>query len=138
MEHFSFSHILGTSSSQLTFIFFRGVALAHQPVGDSRGWQDIATDHHRQQADWNVAMGLLPQNQLDELELFDGSNGKRPGRSGKLVRFMHMFTGLTMIEGVCIRCCAGLFIQGLCEIFRAISKIVITMIHYIKTLKTYF
>ena len=27
-----FSHILGMSSSQLTFIFFRGVALAHQPA----------------------------------------------------------------------------------------------------------
>ena len=27
-----FSHILGISSSQLTFIFFRGVAPAHQPV----------------------------------------------------------------------------------------------------------
>ena len=39
---------------------------------------------------------------------------------------------------VYLRCCAGLFIQGLCEIFRAISKIVITMIHYSKTLKTYF
>ena len=30
--HSLFSHILGMSSSQLTFIFFRGVALAHQPV----------------------------------------------------------------------------------------------------------
>ena len=32
LEQFLFSHILGMSSSQLTFIFFRGVGLNHQSV----------------------------------------------------------------------------------------------------------
>ena len=32
LEHSLFFHILGMSSSQLTFIFFRGVGLNHQPV----------------------------------------------------------------------------------------------------------
>ena len=32
--HFLFSHIWGMSSSQLTVIFFRGVALAHQAAED--------------------------------------------------------------------------------------------------------
>jgi hypothetical protein len=30
LEHFLFFHILGSSSSQLTFIFFRGVETANQ------------------------------------------------------------------------------------------------------------
>ena len=34
LEHFLFSHILGMSSSQLTLIFFRGVAKNHQPGHD--------------------------------------------------------------------------------------------------------
>ena len=32
-----FSHILGSSSSQLTFLFFRGVGFNHQPDGNFHG-----------------------------------------------------------------------------------------------------
>ena len=36
LEHFLFSHKLGMSSCQLTFIFFRGVGFNHQPENHSR------------------------------------------------------------------------------------------------------
>ena len=37
LPFFTFPKKMGMSSSQLTFIFFRGVALAHQPVGIANG-----------------------------------------------------------------------------------------------------
>ena len=65
LEHFLFSHISGMSSSQLTFIFFRGVAKNHQPVYAS---------HHR-----------VRKNIVDSLH--DGIirlDGNSPGRSQRI------------------------------------------------------
>ena len=63
LEHFLFSHLLGISSSQLTFIFFRGVfGLNHQPVIAFLKEMISST------------ISIFPSRLADELETF--SSGK--------------------------------------------------------------
>ena len=58
LEHFLFSHILGMSSSQLTFIFFRGFP---QPPTSS-GWWNISQASH---IPWNTTPWRRSHEMID-------------------------------------------------------------------------
>ena len=99
LELFLFFHILGMSSSKLTFIFFRGVGLNHQPVMLLQAWwetsfvtpdktlwhavtlwpgfnlkrQEWQTEHAQEMAlkDWNIYPEKNASNISSHLFLYD-------------------------------------------------------------------
>ena len=77
LEHFLFSHILGISSSQLTFIFFRGVA---QPPTSSAfscrkllaAWEASFSQNHPPRFQPNIADNILREAPFLAESLLDG------------------------------------------------------------------